>query len=89
MSKKEEALRRSVLSQQGPERERASRRRTAEVLVVASMLAGTGLVRAANADPNAQPGRFSSGGLHPDMCSCSKCAAWRKSRRHFAPKPWE
>jgi len=83
MSKKEESLRRSVLSREGPERDRAARHRVMQVLVTANVLAmGAGPLSPPRIDPNAERGRFSGGDFHPDMCSCAKCAAWRKAERY-------
>ncbi len=48
---------------------------------MASVLAGTGLGHQRSVDLNAERGRFSSGDFHPDKCSCSKCAEWRKAER--------
>lgn len=94
MSKKEEALRRSVLSREGPGRDRAAKRRALHVLSVATMAGGVAMgglpQRRVNHD--AQRGQFSGGDFHPDMCSCAKCTEWRKAERHrqsLAPKPWE
>lgn len=89
MDEKEEQAALLLPQEQTIERARQAARRTAEVLAAAAMLGGIGLVRQASVDPNAEPGRFSSGALHPYGCPCSKCAAWRKSRQRFAPKPWE
>ncbi len=80
MSSKEEKLRRSVLS-----RESAAPRvslRSAWVLAMASMLGGGVVPRMSRVDPSAERGRFSGGDLHPDKCSCAKCAAWRKAERY-------
>lgn len=87
MSKKEEKLRRSVLSRDGnhdrdPAGVNRLSKRTTQVLAMAGVLAmGANPVRVPRIDFDAERGRFSSGDFHPDQCSCARCAAWRKAER--------
>ncbi len=79
MSSKEEKLRRSVLS-----RESAAPRVSPRAAGVIAMVGALGALvgsRATRVDYNAERGRFSSGDVHPDQCSCAKCSAWRKAER--------
>jgi hypothetical protein len=83
VSKKEEALRRSVLSREGSDRDRAAKRRAVQVLATAGVLAmGAIPLNARRVDYDAERGRFSSGAAHPDKCSCAKCAEWRRAERY-------
>ncbi len=80
MSKKEEALRRSVLSR---ESQAPARHRVMPLLAMASVFAGTALSgRPVHVDLNAERGRFSSGDVHPDKCSCKQCSDWRRAERY-------
>ncbi len=81
MSKKEEALRRSVLSREG--QGRVARHRMAPLLAMASIVAGAALDgKPLRVDLAAERGRFSSGDVHPDKCSCKQCSDWRKAERY-------
>ncbi len=84
MSKKEESLRRGVLSREGSDRDRAAKRRATQALLAVSVVASgvSALVPQPRVDYDAERGRFSSGDHHPDKCSCAKCAAWRLAERY-------
>ncbi len=82
MSKKEESLRRSVLSRKGQDRDRSSRVRAAQVLATVGVAMGGLPFHRQRVDYDAERGRFPGGDFHPEACSCAKCAAWRRAERY-------
>lgn len=80
MTKKEESLRRSVLSRMGQDRARM-KRGAAQVVAIASVF-GALPFHKPRVDYGAERGRFDNGDFHPDGCSCKRCSEWRRAERY-------